>query len=118
MGSVEDIKHLEAILEENSSDQDTRVILADLYESIGDPIAETLRWMVDNSRRPCHALAKEFTWSRVDERNFDSGLPSDVFELLKGSSEYWKSFESCREATIALHETFSEERVATAEVNQ
>ena len=106
MNETENIAQLENDLELDSGDQDTRVILADLYESIGDPIAETLRWMVDNSRRPCRVLAKEFSWSLVDcKRFFDSGLPSDVFELLKGSksSESWKSFETCREATIELH---------------
>ena len=113
MNEAENIAQLEHDLELDSGDQDTRVILADLYEGLGNPISETLRWMVDNSRRPCRT-EKAFIWGRLED--YPSGLARDVFELLVTSKpskfKFHKSFETCREATIALHEALTGNTVA------
>ena len=106
MNEASNIAQLESDLELDSGDQDTRVILADLYESIGDPIAETLRWMVENSKRPC-LTGKGFGWSFAFHR-FPSGLPKDVINRFKPL----KLFGSCKEATIALHDALTGNTVA------
>ena len=111
MNEASNIAQLESDLEDYSGDQDTRIILADLYESIGDPIAETLRWMVDKSRRPCNS-GNGFGWSRADGyADYPSRLPRDIFKYLKGSKptrkHSLKRFKSCKEATIQLHEALT-----------
>ena len=114
MNEASNIAQLESDLERNPGDQDTRVILADLYEGMGDPISETLRWMVENYRRPFGAIGEGFIWSRAWSAgcldHFFRCLPNDVFELLKAkssASESYKHFKSCKEATIELHKALS-----------
>ena len=93
MNEAENIAQLESNLEDYSGDQDTRLILADLYEGLGDPISETLRWMVDNSRRPCNS-GIGFGWSISDGYDYPSRLPRDIFKYLK-------------EATVELHKALT-----------
>ena len=87
MGSVEDIKYLEAILEENPEKQEVRLILADAYDDIGDPISETLRWMAANDRRPWRneydkSISNPVSWNVMSGTRTKSTLPEAIFNLI------------------------------------
>ena len=110
MNEASNIVLLESDLERDPSDQDTRLILADLLDDVGDPLANTLRWMASNSCQPIYSVGKEFLWSRAGTPdNLSSGLPNDVIILMDGSmpclDPNWRRFKTCKEATLELHKT-------------
>ena len=116
MGSVEDIEYLEAILEDHPEDNETRLILADLYEGLSDPISETLRWMVYYDLRPWRnewSARKSVTWNSGTFLTTKSSLPKLIFDLLEdgerilefsGSNRYYRTVKA---ATKDLHEALS-----------
>ena len=94
------------------------MILADAYELIGDTLAETLRWMAENDRRPWRnksASNKPISWNSSMYLKTKSTLPVAIFDSLEDGEG---TYGSVKDATLDLHEAISSERVATAEVNQ
>ena len=109
----EHIIQLEAELEKEPSDQQARSILADAYESIGDPLAETLRWMVAEDRRPWinrSVRNKPVSWTTVV--GVKSTISEAVFNLMKGGrwsrfTRQFTSYYSVKDATQDLHEALT-----------
>ena len=106
----EHIIQLEAELEKEPSDQQVRSILADAYESIGDPLAETLRWMVARDRRPFsngypdNRVVCWNTGKRVIAKSF---IPETVLSLMVDGTADYKFYRTVKAATWDLHEALT-----------
>ena len=106
----EHIIHLEAELEKEPGNQQVRSILADAYESIGDPLAETLRWMVANDRRPWRqSYSDSASWNYRTYTATKSSISKAVFKLMKGGERFGTSrhYSSVKAATQDLHEALT-----------
>lgn len=116
----EHIKRLEEELEQEPADQQRRLILADAYETIGDPLAETLRWMADGDFRPWSgSRVSRVSWCsgpRLRRSSTKSYIPESIFNLLKDGVMYGKHarhYNSVRDATLDLHEALLEEATSS-----
>lgn len=80
----ETIKALLDSLAQNNKDWDTRLVLADLYEEIGENVlAYGQRWQANKKRRPYYSISTNrwMWWSCNDE--IPSSIPPELFPLLK-----------------------------------
>ena len=110
MGSDKDSKALEAILERKPEDQETRLILADAYDDVGDPLAVTLRWMDQNGRYPS-LVGREVDWypesGTTPEHLLSCILPNEIFVQLSKSLGQRGCYTSVKAATEDLHRVLS-----------
>ena len=99
-----DIEYLEAILEDHPENHETRLILADLYDDIGHPLADTLRWMAQNGRCPSLFVGEADWYLGFEETEhkhlFPHMLPYKIFSKLRQQGCY----TSVKAATEDLHE--------------
>jgi len=97
-----------------------RSVFADWCEDNGQPdLAECLRWMVENHKRPHCGSDQSFTWFNADalkaKENLgdpESDIPERVYQLLQGGREAarHKTYESLREAEEAFHAAWKQAR--------
>jgi uncharacterized protein (TIGR02996 family) len=88
-----------------------RSVFADWCDDNGKPeVAEALRWMVKNHKRPHSSSTESFTWFNADTigkglGDPESDIPGAYYKLLQGGQESanHKSYPSLRAAEEAFH---------------
>jgi len=95
----------------NPSDTHTRGVMADWAEDNDRPLlAECLRWMVKNDKRPYSGSSGGGTWFNKETiadglGDPESDLPAEIYSKLEGGNEVanHKSFPNLRAAEEAMH---------------
>lgn len=84
-------------LRQEPEDWPTYLVLADWEEERGEPLADTLRWMADNQRRPWkdpETWQAKWMWTEhgaFDAALYKSLLPPALYRHLKGNSSQFRS---------------------------
>jgi hypothetical protein len=113
-----DLESLYETLSRAPNDWETRGILADWYEDAGQQaVAEALRWMVRERKRPYSAQGRSYHWFNAVRVSTDSDSESDLPEPLylqltarEGLGTVFRDYTSLREAEEDFYRAFGEAR--------